>query len=323
MRKLLIFITILFLLPIANAQIFAEVAVKDDEISQEFNDIFFNKWLNNESIIYVMMPIQNDFANEWMKKYNASYPSIYFDGGYRIVKNSNEINNAIQDCMERNKILKVETKAEWLACPCVRGLDIVTKIKNNGNNTYEGILRVYVVEINSRWKNDGGERYHFSFLEFADVKNVELKPGEEITTSVIWDTKHHYPDIYTNGKNNVAAIAVVFNRKTGYVDGVASSLPSNISPYISIVYPKNDHVYIFGREIFKAWKTIIIGGINVRIEAWDDHGIKKIELYKDGEFAGLLDKNEFRWDERGAHSIDVIAYDDIQSSSDHMEALIL
>ena len=68
MRKLPIFIAILFLLPVANAKIFAEVAVKDDEMSQQFNDAFFNMWLKNDSIIYVTMPIQNEFANEWMNE---------------------------------------------------------------------------------------------------------------------------------------------------------------------------------------------------------------------------------------------------------------
>ena len=323
MKKLIVLVATLFLLPVANAGILVEVAVKNDEESNAFNELLFNMWLDNK-IYYVMMPIQNEFANEWMLKYNATYPEAFLDGGYRVVKNAGELQNAIQDCMEREKNnINVELKAEWLECPCMRGLNIAVRIYNHGEKPYNGILRVYITEINSRWKNDGGSRYHFSFLEFADVENVSIKQGKEYYTSVTWDTKQHFPDIYDKGKNNVAVIAAVFNKENHYLDGVAFYMPPNVPPYVTISYPKNGYVYIFGRQLFKASRTILIGGARVRIQSWDDHGIKKIELYQDRHFWKELNGSEFMWKGMGFHSLEVIAYDDIQSSFDELNALLL
>ena len=338
MKNMALFMAILFLLPVANAKIFAEVFVDDGEESNAFNEMLFDAWLKNE-IIYVMLPIQNEFSNERLFEYNATYPAMFLDGGYRVVKSHDEVEQAMQDCMDmkRNDI-KLEVKAEWLECPCMRGLNIVVKIKNNENKPYNGTLRIYVTEMNSRWKNDGGERYHFSFLEFASVENISTDAKGEFYRTVIWDTKQHFPDIYDKGKNNVAVIAALFQQewhvgyadppkgrefKAHYLDAVNISIPSNVPPYVSIYYPKEGHLYIFGREIFKTVRTIIVGGIVAKIKTWDDHGIKKLELYEDGEFVKNLEGDEFKWNGKGFHSIEIIAYDDIQSSIDSIDALLL
>ena len=324
MKKLAVFAAVLFLLPVANSKILVEVAVKDDEESNAFNDLLFNMWLKNDNIYYVMMPIQNEFANEWMLKHNATYPEAYLDGGYRVARNADELQDAIYDCMKREKNnINVELNAKWLECPCMRGLNIVARIYNNGSKPYKGILRIYIIEINSRWKNDGGSRYHFSFLEFANVENISIEQREEYYTSVTWDTKQNFPDIYDKGKNNVAVIAAVFNEKEHYLDAIAFYMSPNAPPYVTISYPKNGYLYIFGRELFKAGRTILVGEARIRIQSWDDHGIEKIELYQDGHFWKELNGNEFIWKGKGFHSIEVIAYDDIQSSFDTLDALIL
>ena len=308
-------------MPVANAKIFAEVFVDDSEESNAFNEMLFDAWLKNE-IIYVMLPIQNDFSNERLLEYNAAYPEAFLDGGYRVAKSHDEVEQAMQDCRERKRNdIKLEVKAEWFECPCIWGLIIVVKIKNNENESYNGTLRIYVTEVNSRWKSDGGERYHFSFLEFADVENIGMDAKGEFYRAVIWDTKQHFPDIYDNGKNNVAVIAALFQQESHHLDAVDISISSNVPPYVSIYYLKDGHLYIFGREIFKTARTIIVGEIVAKIKTWDDHGIKKLELYEDGKFVKNLEGDE--WNGKGFHSLEIIAYDDIQSSIDSIDALLL
>ena len=116
-------------MPVANAKIFAEVFVDDSEESNAFNEMLFDAWLKNE-IIYVMLPIQNDFSNERLLEYNAAYPEAFLDGGCRVAKSHDEVEQAMQDCRERKRNdIKLEVKADWFECPCIWGLNIVVKIK--------------------------------------------------------------------------------------------------------------------------------------------------------------------------------------------------
>lgn len=94
----------------------------------------------------------------------------FLDGGYKVVLETSKeaYEKAIKECMEREKPnIKMNMSVRWIECPCQKGLAIDVQIINNQNMPYKGILRIYVVEINSRWKDYSANQYHFAFLEFA------------------------------------------------------------------------------------------------------------------------------------------------------------
>jgi hypothetical protein len=98
--------------------------------------------------------------------------------------------------------------------------------------TYQGHLRLYVVEPTSRWNDNSGTPYHFGFLEFAYDNAILIDYLDTYTDTINWNG-----DIT---EDNVMVIAAVFN-PTGhqsyayppstnpftayYVDAAAAAIP--------------------------------------------------------------------------------------------------
>ena len=75
---------------------------------------------------------------------------------------------------------------------------------------------------------------------------------------------------------------------------------------------------------------LIIGSIDVEVDATDDHGIEKIEFYIDNETTSRHNATEepytWTWDEKAffKHTIKVIAYDeDGLTDTDTVEVFII
>ena len=91
---------------------------------------------------------------------------------------------------------------------------------NNGSNigvdsvypvsSYEGVLRLYVVEKISRWQDSDDSSYNFGFLDFAlDSEIVLTDSNSSINLQVIWDgSSAGFNDI---SENNMMMIAALFN----------------------------------------------------------------------------------------------------------------
>ncbi len=91
-------------------------------------------------------------------------------------------------------------------------LDITVKITNNGNSPYFGILKSYVTEISSRWKNADGDPYHYGLLDYAFRKLVLLSPHKTKELSVTWDgAANHgnltFPDIQDSNIMVISTLA--------------------------------------------------------------------------------------------------------------------
>ena len=83
---------------------------------------------------------------------------------------------------------------------------------------YEGYLRVYVVEPESRWNNFDGEPYHYGFLDFAFNNTISINYQETYSDTIIWDgSQAGYSDIE---EDNIMVIASIFNPEIsrGYAD---------------------------------------------------------------------------------------------------------
>ena len=84
------------------------------------------------------------------------------------------------------------------------------------------------------------------------------------------------------------------------------------SPAIIITKPKENYLYIYGREIAPMPTTIIIGKITIEVEVNGVLSVEKVEFYIDGELKETKTEEpyEWTWDETSflAHTIKVVAY---------------
>ncbi|MCD6512068.1 MAG: hypothetical protein J7K61_00490 [Thermoplasmata archaeon] len=335
-------ILVILVLPLSNASVILEVASNSsDEGSARVNEELFALYNSRRDFVYVtMIEDKNEFAHNRIKNdYNFnSYPEIFFNGGYEISTGSNvsDISNKIDKCSKLSSNIDINVNATWIECPCQRGLFITTTIKNARNTEYNGILRIYIAEYNSRYDDCNAMQYHFGFLEFAYTGNISIAPHDEVLIPVSWDSKINFPDIDQDDVNNLAVIAAVFNStpheknagnetnsfKAYYADAASIFISSNTPPTVSILSPKQNRLYIFGREILTTPYTLIIGGVDVNIYSYDESGINRIELYQDSE--KLMNYNgAFRWHSPGRHSLTAIAYDNTGMYSEDMISAVL
>jgi len=109
-----------------------------------------------------------------------------------------------------------------------------------GSLPYQGHLRIYVVEPESRWDNYDNEPYHYGFLNFAFNDVISIDYLDTFSETIIWNGNEiGYGDIQ---ENNIMVIATIFNPEikkayaepptkgafeTHYVDAAAGTTPGN------------------------------------------------------------------------------------------------
>jgi len=105
---------------------------------------------------------------------------------------------------------------------------------------YQGHLRIYVVEPESRWNNYDGEPYHFGFLDFAYNDVLSIDYLDTYSDTIIWNgNQAGFGDIQ---ENNIIVMAALFNPEihkgysnpptnfpfeAHYVDAAAAATPGN------------------------------------------------------------------------------------------------
>jgi len=166
-------------------------------------------------------------ADERAGEYNVyGYPTTFFDGGYEVIfgkKDISEFQNAIESALEREREnVNINLKVEWKGNSTI---EIDASVRNNGQSSYEGNLRFYVVEPLSRWKDYDGNNYHFAFLGYALDEDISINAGGSVEKKVIWEGEEHG---YEVSRDNIMVIAVVFNSggETRYSDP-----PNNQHPF--------------------------------------------------------------------------------------------
>ncbi|MBC7128232.1 MAG: hypothetical protein H5T45_00670 [Thermoplasmatales archaeon] len=144
----------------------------------------------------------------WLR--DAYAPMLYIDGGYYVVDYNptsaySDYRSAIENASKRSvRNIEIEINAKWLG---EAKIEIGVKIINNERPCF-GHLRVYVVEINSRWNDYAGKPFKYAFLDYAFNEYVFVGQYEKVK---IWDgNKMHgnltFPDIE---KDNIAIIATL------------------------------------------------------------------------------------------------------------------
>ena len=102
----------------------------------------------------------------------------------------------------------------------------------SAGNSYEGILRVYIVEIESRWKMYSNVPYHFALYDTAFEEELDIKYLDTFENTILWDG-----DIE---EDNVIVMAALYNPEghknyadppnkrpftAHYIDAAAAALP--------------------------------------------------------------------------------------------------
>jgi hypothetical protein len=162
-------------------------------------------------------------ADRLLSDYNHfAYPTVYFDGGYRVDVASLSVPVAeakyiesIDSCGHRPAAdLDVTVRVSWLGNATMY---IEVSVQNNNDSSYHGSLRAYVTEISSTmgWNDTQGNPYSFTFLDYAFDQNIWVGAGSEWQSCTTWNGNDH-TDGYGNTfgsitRENTMVIAAVFN----------------------------------------------------------------------------------------------------------------
>ena len=167
----------------------------------------------------------------------TSVPHAFFDGKYSNFKGKPEdeqqYRTKIESCGARDVLdLDIDLNVAWQGNSV---LDISGTVTNNGDKDYEGHLRVYIVEPNSRWNDAIGEPIHFGVLDIPVDKNLAIKQSyenrfrptaESYDFSQTWrGSVAGYNDISID---NIMVIATVFEKETDRAIQSVSAQPTEM-----------------------------------------------------------------------------------------------
>lgn len=160
-------------------------------------------------------------------------PDVYFDGGYRNVGSAQTTEqpyrDAITQCGEREvPDIDVDVDVIWKGSGILK---ITVTVENNDPEEFSGHLRVYIVEKESRWNDNGGNPYHYAALDIpidrglAVVSQSQPKPlGDTYTFKRTWfGFLHGFGDIT---QENTMVIAAVFDKDSDYAVQTAVAEPT-------------------------------------------------------------------------------------------------
>jgi len=98
----------------------------------------------------------------------------------------------------------------------------------------------------------------------------------------------------------------------------------NTQPTLNIIKPENA-LYFFNAKLFKANKPIIIGAITLEVNAADQTGIQKIEVYIDDELKQTItDGSNYYMNIRiiGRHNLKINAYDNTGNINEYTQSVL-
>jgi glutaredoxin len=244
------------------------------------------------------------------------FPTVFIDGGYKIIKGSANFKSLFRDKLAEatsrtTPNLYLNVHAEWNENKSE--LKTTVTVENKEQESYDGRLKVYVTEINSKWSDWNGNPYTYSFLDYAMNNEIELEPDENETFSSTWDRSA--PDVYPE---NLWIIAVIFAKESTqqfsdppddehpfdayYADAADATRVSegNLPPSIGISSPKEWMRYILGKETRKTLlgKTMLIGKTPIKATVQAESGVDKVEFGVKGLFGkdnGVATKEPYEW----------------------------
>ena len=275
---------------------------------------------------------KNQIADERLvNDYNIlGYPTVFVDGGYSVVFGDQArtvFEDAIQAASARTvPNINVNLETSWNETTNTIETSVI--IQNYDQVPYEGRLRVYLTEINSRWSDNCGNSYHYGFLDYLINEDITIPAGGEIIKLDSTDASGLYP-------SNLEVIAGVFNATAHdgyanppdgnrfdayYTDATVGKRvkEGNLPPEIGFITPKCGRFHFLGKPIFTMpnLNTFLLGRTNITVAAHDDSAIEKVEFYLDGDLKKTLTSEPYEWIWKTPslfkwkHTITAVAYDD-------------
>ena len=173
-------------------------------------------WGGTQDFCVVTFVAQNSYSSSRFNEYNLyGYPTVWFDGGYRVVVGAGSTpsaqanyNSAIDQC-EVYPVYDVDLQlsANWLGSATMQ---ISVSVQNNEASTYDGHIRVYVIEKNSTyWTDTNSQPYGFAFLNYAFNQDISINTGNTWQDTTVWNGNDYGFGSIT--QDNTMVVAAVFN----------------------------------------------------------------------------------------------------------------
>lgn len=312
------------------------------EISQKIDELYKTGSYN---FYYVsLVSDASSLAEERLKDELkiADYPTVYIDGGYKVIYGSKHEKSSIADEIENAQnrdVPKLNLSAIATLSQNKDSFEVNITIENFEQTTYKGKLKVYLVEKISSVSDNEGDKYRYYLKEYLIEKPISISSFGRITEIT---TKNVTGIDY----DNLMIIAVVFSNEgeTRYskppsenpfnayfadaTAGVSIVEAENERPEVGFTAPKKGKLYIFGMEIgnTRNLNTVVIGKMDIEIKASDDSEIKYVALYIDDNEVKNFSSEPYTYKlgRQGLlkfkHELKVIAVDDQgKSNYDTME----
>ena len=162
----------------------------------------------------------------------TGFPTSYWDGGYEEVVGGganaeSNMQSALDNCLARTVAdVDLDLSVYWLGDA---EMDIELEVTNTGSSSYDGHVRIYVTEIESRWDNAEGNPFQQALLSIPKDEDFTVSGSSTWDTTVTYDgDTDGYGDITSD---NIRVIAAVFDQSTDYADDAIGADPiTNIAP---------------------------------------------------------------------------------------------
>ena len=207
--------------------------------------------------------------NRMTQDYNQHYyPTSFFDGGHGIVVGGYQTWTPYTDALNSSGArnvpdIEANISALWLGNATI---NVSATIQNNEDSLYSGRARIFIIEIESRWNDYYGEKYHNAFLGFAINQNITIPAHSAISLNTIWNgTSAGYGNLTMN---NTKVILAVYNSTP---HPAYSDPPDNTYPFWAYYvdetvacYPTQYVEVPFNFSLLNGWNLISIPvGVNL------------------------------------------------------------
>lgn len=218
-------------------------------------------------------------------------PDVYFDGGYKHEQGaqpdeSHYRTDIVQSGERTVPDIDLNLDVEWKVGSILK---ITVTVQNNEPEEYNGHLRVYITEIESRWSDAQSNQYHFAVLDIPVDRSlavVQQSPAVKQQNqprplgNTYTFTKWWSGDV---AQDNCMVVATVFDSDADYAVQTVSAVPASSGAVPASKTNGNGYTNITVQEAFENYLSCLCAGVQIPIDIrteqeWDD---EHIETYHD------------------------------------------
>ena len=284
-----------------------------ENLMKVYDEIPNEPYYHDKFFFVALITDVNDKADERMGDYPdvTGYPTVVFDGNDEKVSggqsDTSNYESAIDNVGQREDTdisLDVEMNHHG-----GDELELFVEMTWNedaslGNPTFNGFVRAYIVEKESRYNNYDGDPYHFGFLDYAIETSVELEPHEKKMLYATWKGGEHEDsngnDFSDIDYDNINIFVAFFNDESSTADKYVLETAFAIPPEFNVDVPEGlvgGDLEISGHAISKKSE---IKKVHYRWDqgGWLDSGINTFN----GDFTLDLDTRDLT---NGGHELHI------------------